>query len=98
MAEITVRQVKSVNDLLEFDVEISEGGTWSNHRVRVGREDYEKLTGGLVSPEVLVEKSFEFLLEREPKESILESFNLDVISRYFREYPSVIKDYLKTGA
>ena len=98
MAEITVRQVKSVNDLLEFDVEISEGGTGSNHRVHVGREDYEKLTGGLVSPQVLVEKSFEFLLEREPKESILKSFNLNVISRYFREYPSVIKDYLKTGA
>ena len=27
-----------------------------------------------------------FLLEREPKESILRSFDLTVISRYFAEY------------
>jgi hypothetical protein len=33
-----------------------------------------------------VRKSFLFLLEREPKESILRSFDLTVISRYFPEY------------
>ena len=31
-------------------------------------------------------ESFRFLLEREPKESILRSFDLTVISRYFSEY------------
>jgi len=34
----------------------------------------------------LVRQSFLFLLEREPKESILRSFNLTAISRYFPEY------------
>ena len=31
-------------------------------------------------------RSFEFLLEREPKESILARFDLSVIARYFPEY------------
>jgi hypothetical protein len=48
--------------------------------------------GGLgnMSPEDLVKKSFEFLLEREPKESILRSFNLKIISNYFPEYEKEI--------
>jgi hypothetical protein len=33
-----------------------------------------------------VTESFRFLLEREPKESILGSFDLTVIGRYFPEY------------
>jgi hypothetical protein len=93
MADIAVREVKSGEDLFEYEVEIKENGTSSLHRVKVARGDYEKLTGGRVSPEVLVEKSFEFLLERELKESILRSFNLNIISHYFAEYPGRIKDY-----
>jgi hypothetical protein len=38
-----------------------------------------------------VRRSFEFLLEREPKESILARFDLSVISRYFPEYEDEIK-------
>jgi hypothetical protein len=34
----------------------------------------------------LVRRSFEFLLEREPPESILRRFDLAVIQRYFPEY------------
>jgi hypothetical protein len=41
-----------------------------------------------------VEESFRFLLEREPKESILRRFNLTVISRYFPEYEREIKTRL----
>ncbi len=45
---------------------------------------------GQLTPEELVRKSFEFLLEREPKESILREFNLNVISKYFPEYEKEI--------
>jgi len=38
-----------------------------------------------------VRRSFEFLLEREPKESILTRFDLSLISRYFPEYEREIK-------
>ena len=53
-----------------------------------------KLTQGCATPEQLVEASFAFLLEREPKESILRSFELPVIARYFPEYERRIGDYL----
>jgi hypothetical protein len=41
-----------------------------------------------------VEASFEFMLEREPRESILREFDLPLIGRYFPEYPRVIGERL----
>jgi hypothetical protein len=93
MAEIKVREVGSEGNSFGFDVEIVDRGSSTRHRVRVGMADYESLTGGLITPRELVEKSFEFLLEREPKESILSSFDLGVIEKYFGDYPRLIKDY-----
>lgn len=43
-----------------------------------------------MSAERLLEASFRFLLEREPKEAILRTFELPVIERYFPEYPQEI--------
>jgi len=54
----------------------------------------EKLTGGKVSAEVLIEKSFEFLLARESNTSILRSFDLAVIARYFPDYEDEIAGHL----
>jgi len=48
------------------------------------------LTQGRFSTEELVSRSFDFLLAREPNTSILRSFDLAVISRYFPEYERVI--------
>jgi len=42
------------------------------------------------SAEDLVRESFQFLLEREPKESILREFTLSVITRYFPDYEKAI--------
>jgi hypothetical protein len=39
----------------------------------------------------LVERSFAFLLEREPPGSILRSFDLLEIARYFPEYEATIR-------
>ena len=47
--------------------------------------------GGGVPAEELIEASFEFLLERESKESILAEFDLPVIGRYFPDYPFDIR-------
>jgi hypothetical protein len=38
-----------------------------------------------------VRETFVFLLEREPKESILHRFEIDVVSRYFPEYEREIR-------
>ena len=52
---------------------------------------HERLTAGRIPPAELVRRSFAFLLEREPKESILASFALPVIARYFPEYEREMK-------
>ena len=41
--------------------------------------------------------SFEFLLAHEPKESILREFDIEVISRYFPEYPREISRLIEKG-
>jgi hypothetical protein len=76
---------------LEFRARIVEKGSESTHHVTVKQDDYMRLTGGKMEPEELVRHSFEFLLEREPKESILGRFDLSVIGRYFPEFEREIK-------
>ena len=49
-----------------------------------------RLAPGADDPVDLVRRSFAFLLEREPKESILRSFDLPVIGRYFPDYERTI--------
>ena len=81
-------------DATHFRVEVAERGTKTTHQVTLNSKDYERLAGGAVEPEELIRKSFEFLLERESKESILSRFDLSVISRYFPEYDREIKKRL----
>ena len=84
--------VRKIDDQT-FDVTV-EGRSRTTHRVTVSPQIYQKLTDGDVPVEILVEKSFEFLLEREPNTSILRSFDLPVIGRYFPEYESTIRTML----
>ncbi len=90
MSEIIVKANRTESGW-QCSVVVKENESKTTHSVSIKKEDYEKLTNNKVSVEVLVEKSFEFLLEREPKESILESFDLMLISRYFPEYEEIIK-------
>ncbi len=68
-----------------FEV-IVRASTTTTHTVKLSADYYQKLTGGRVSPEALIEKSFEFLLERESNTMILSRFDLPLIGRYFPEY------------
>lgn len=75
----------------EFRVTVSEGSTQTSHLVTVQPKDYQRITSGIISgiipgqigESALLKIAFEFLLEHEPKESILRSFDLMVIARYF---------------
>jgi hypothetical protein len=64
-----------------------ERGT-SEHLVSVGQADAGDLAAAIEATHVerLVEETFDYLLEREPKESILASFELPVVERYFPGY------------
>jgi hypothetical protein len=65
--------------------------TTTLHEVTVQIDYALKLTAGKIENANLVKASFEFLLEREPNTSILRSFDLGVIARYFPEYENTIK-------
>ena len=64
----------------------------TKHIVFVTDEILFKLTKNKVSKEDLLNFSFNFLLEREPNTSILDSFDLTVISKYFPEYTKKVND------
>ena len=85
-------------DANRFQVHVNEGETVSTHQVTLDPKYRAKLVGEKVEPEELIRKSFEFLLEREPKESILARFDLTVIGRYFPEYEREIKKLLQPGS
>lgn len=72
-------------------VTVSESGSHSEHEVAVGRDELENLAPGSTDPQALVEASFAYLLEREPKEAILGSFSISQIERYFPGYGQEIK-------
>lgn len=80
----------------EFEVSVEEGGTRTKHVVGVHPRDLERYAPS-ADPQELVRASFEFLLAREPKESILPRFDLSAIERYFPEYPTQIRQALRAA-
>ncbi len=78
-----------------FVVTVADGEDRTTHRVTVPAEFADRLVGQAGSTEELVRLSFEFLLEREPKESILREFEITVIGRYFPEYEDEIRARLR---
>ena len=94
MAHIEVRKTAEDDRRFRFEVAIAEGGTSTRHAVTLSREDYERLGLAWGSPEGFVRGSFEFLLGREPKESILSRFDITDIGRYF---PSFEEDIRKSN-
>ena len=74
----------------EFVVTIKERDGKTEHEVTLDDKYYQNLTNGKITEEELIKRSFEFLLDREPKESILSEFNLRIINNYFAEYEEKI--------
>ena len=68
-----------------FEVVVTTQST-TTHSVSISDAIHTQLTNGKISKETLLEKSFEFLLEREPNTSILSQFKIEVISQYFPDY------------
>jgi hypothetical protein len=79
LAEFTVTERQPGRYL----VEVSNGGSTTNHEVHVPAGLAERLGGPGTTDQGLVEESFRYLLEREPHTSILRSFSLDQIGDYF---------------
>ena len=80
----------------EYEVKVT-GATVTIHRVTLREADRQRLGGKDVSAEQLIEESFRFLLQRESNTSILSSFDLPVIGKYFPEYERDIRKRVAQG-
>ena len=93
-----------MSDIVVVCVADPGGGAWTcavrivepdgstDHEVLVDEIDLPAALDGADTPDVerLVSATFGFLLEHEPKESILRRFDLSVVRRYFPDYPAEI--------
>ena len=84
---------KGAGEPLRFSVVVRENGGETRHEVSLRADDLARLDAG-GSGSRLVSAAFAFLLDREPKEAILGSFDLSVISRYFPEFERELPRYL----
>jgi hypothetical protein len=81
-------------DPLEFEVIVRVGNGETRYHVTMARDTCERLTMGTRAPEHCIEAALQFLLDREPQESILRRFDITVISRYFPEFERELPRYL----
>ena len=63
----------------------------TTHKVTVTDESLTDLTDNNVTKTQLLNFSFRFLLEKEPNTSILSSFDINVISKYFSNYRDEVR-------
>ncbi len=92
MTAIDVTCERRTGDGWSCSVRLSEAGREvTTHSVGVTDADLARLDPGATDPADLVERSFAFLLERESPQSILRTFDLPAIGRYFPEYEADIR-------
>lgn len=90
MANISV--TAAGDDVYEVTVREPDGQT--EHRVTMTADDIAWLGTEGASPHDILDQSFRFMLAREPKEAILNRFDLRTIARYFPEYPEEMRRQL----
>lgn len=93
MVQIEVKESGSESQTV-CEVVVSEGASQTTHRVTVPQDLYERLTAGKITKADCVKAAFHFLLDRESKESILRTFDLPLISKYFPEFEKEFHNYL----
>lgn len=86
MPEIEVSRADVEQFLSRFHVRVADDEGATEHDVTLSRADHERLGSRYPTPEAFIRACFEFLLEREPKESILPSFDVSQIATYFPEF------------
>ena len=79
-----------------FVVTVADSVT-TNHTVTVTNQSLTDLTDNNVTKTQLLEFSFNFLLDREPNTSILSSFDINVISKYFSDYRDEVRRWCNAG-
>lgn len=83
MAEIEIGEEREQTGGWAYDVTVFEDGRAHHHQVTLSYQDYDHWSHGQVPPSKVVQRAFEFLLEKEPASSILPKFDCSVMRRYF---------------
>jgi hypothetical protein len=86
---VAVRLVSDDARAFALEVRVGGGGTETVHSVVLQAELLARLSPR-ERPHDFVKRCFEFLLEREPKESILRRFDVAAIGGYFPEFEGKI--------
>ena len=71
-------------------VRVGDDPAATEHAVTLEREALVGLAPTSTTPEELLVASFRFLLERESRESIMRSFELPIITRFFGDYEAEV--------
>jgi hypothetical protein len=89
---IEVSRVDVEQFLSRFQVQVTDGdgADGSSYDVTMSGADWERLGSAHGTPEAFIEACFRFLLEREPKEQILGSFDVSQIQTYFPDFERAI--------
>jgi len=96
MVRISVVTLPPLDDnSWRYEVKITESdgsGSKTTHQITMNKEYYMDMTErGCIIPEEFIKKSFEFLLSRESKDSILQQFDIAMINDYFPDYEIEMK-------
>ena len=81
--------IKKLSDDV-FEVTVARTST-TTHTVTITDQSLSDLSDNIVTKTQLLKFSFRFLLEREPNTSILSSFDINVISKYFSNYKDEVR-------
>jgi spore germination protein YaaH len=77
-----------------YEVVVKDNGRRLEYAVTLSWRDYDHWSHGRVAPQKVVKAAFEFLLSKEPADSIVAKFDCSLIRRYFpevdRELPGMI--------
>ena len=87
--------IKKLSDDV-FEVSVAKTST-TIHTVTVTDQSLTDLTDNNVTKTHLLDFSFNFLLDREPNTSILSSFDINVISKYFSDYEDEVRRWCDAG-
>jgi len=94
MSDITISVTPTAAKSLTFDVLVRDARGESRHRVTIEAGEAERWAKLGAEPSDCVKAAMQFLIDREPKESILSAFDTRVIRRYFPEFDDAFPGYL----
>ena len=94
MSEPSVTVTPCPGSGLTFDVIVRDLRGESRHRVTIEANEAERWAKLGAEPSRCVEAVMRFLLDREPKESIMSAFDMRVVRRYFPEFDDAFPGYL----